>query len=236
MTETAQLNLPLLSPAQAQKHVTVNEALSRLDGMVQLRLISISQTTPPATALEGDCYGVPANAVNAWAGQAGKVAIAANGGWDFVTPRRGWRAMILDQGVVSLHDGSAWRGGGLTLSPGGAGMSIRSVEIDVPITAGSSVTSPVIFPDRSIAFGVTGLVIEEITGAATSWSLGVTGDLQRYGNGLGTAVNSFVAGPGAPLVYWTPTALELTADGGDFAGGAVRLVAHFAELSLPDWV
>ena len=31
MTDTSQLGLPLLEPAQAQKHVTVNEALVRLD-------------------------------------------------------------------------------------------------------------------------------------------------------------------------------------------------------------
>ena len=33
---TARLGLPLLQPAQAQKHVTVNEALMRLDGLVNL--------------------------------------------------------------------------------------------------------------------------------------------------------------------------------------------------------
>jgi hypothetical protein len=36
MTETANLALPLVQPAQAQKHVTVNEALARLDGLTQL--------------------------------------------------------------------------------------------------------------------------------------------------------------------------------------------------------
>ena len=31
--EPMRLQLPLLQPAQAQKHVTVNEALMRLDGL-----------------------------------------------------------------------------------------------------------------------------------------------------------------------------------------------------------
>jgi hypothetical protein len=30
--------------------------------------------------------------------------------------------------------------------------------------------------------------------------------------------------------------LIITATGGSFTGGAVRLVAHFAELAIPDWV
>ena len=36
MARTAQLDLPLVMPAQAQKHVTVNEALARLDAAAQL--------------------------------------------------------------------------------------------------------------------------------------------------------------------------------------------------------
>ena len=36
MARTAQLDLPLVAPSQAQKHVTVNEALARLDAVAQL--------------------------------------------------------------------------------------------------------------------------------------------------------------------------------------------------------
>ncbi|MBF9044843.1 DUF2793 domain-containing protein [Rhodobacterales bacterium HKCCE4037] len=235
MTETANLALPLLAPAQAQKHVTVNEALMRLDGVTQLRLNSVTVATPPA-AIDGLAYGVPTGAVNAWAGQAGNVAIASGGGWVFVPPSRGWRALVLDVGALAIFDGSEWRIGAMTLTPNGAAMTTRSVEVDVTLTAGPSVTTPVVFPARSIAYGITGRVISTITGAVTSWDVGVTGDLQRYGSGLGLPENSWVNGPGAPQVYWSPTALELTAQGGDFAGGAIRLAAHFAELSLPDLV
>ena len=43
MADTTNLTLPLLAASQAQKHVTVNEALTRLDGMVQLTLRSRSR-------------------------------------------------------------------------------------------------------------------------------------------------------------------------------------------------
>ncbi|WP_224814368.1 DUF2793 domain-containing protein [Hasllibacter sp. MH4015] len=233
MTETPELTLPLLAPAQAQKHVTVNEALMRLDGLAQLRLQSVTETTPPA-ALAGRAYGVPNGAVNAWAAQDGNVAIASGGGWIFVAPHRGWRAMVLDQGMEATFDGAGWRLGATTLSPGNASLNMKSVEFDVTLTAGASVTTPILFPARAIAFGVTGRVTAAITGAATTWDLGVAGDLQRYGSGLGVGLNSWVNGPGAPQVYWSPTALEITAQGGNFAGGTIRLVAHYAELSLPD--
>ncbi len=233
MTDTPVLALPLLAPAQAQKHVTVNEALVRLDGLAMLRLQSVGLTTPPP-ALDGAAYGVPSGAVNAWAGKAGQVAIASGGGWMFVPAQRGWRALVLSDGAQAIFDGAEWRLGALTLTPDGGSLAMKSVQVDVPLAVGSAVTTPALFPARAIAHGITGRVIADITGTVTSWDIGVAGDLQRYGSGLGTALNSWVSGPGAPQVYWSPTALEITAQGGTFAGGTIRLVAHFAELSLPD--
>jgi len=233
MTDTQNLSLPLLSPSQAQKHVTVNEALARLDGMVQLRLTSLDQTTPPAAVEDGTCYGVPAGAVNEWAGQEGMVALAQNGGWVFVAPAAGWRAWVLDAGGAAVHDGADWRVQAVTVTPGGAGLAVRSVEADVEIAAGASVTAALEFPARTLVLGATGRVIEAITGTATGWSLGDGADAARFGSGLGLALNSWVSGPAAPFPVWAPTPLLLSAEGGDFATGRVRLAVHFAALALP---
>ncbi len=235
MTDTPVLSLPLLQPNQAQKHVTVNEALARLDGLVQLRLTSIGQSIPPA-AVEGIAFGVPAGATNEWAGQSGKIAIAMNGGWEFVMPGRGWQAQIMDSGNPAIFDGQEWRVGARTLTPGGGSMAIRSAEVDVSLSAGTTVTTPVMFPARAIIFGITGLVTSTIAGTATAWELGVTGDTGRFGTGLGLAQNSWVNGPSTQTVSWTPLPLEISATGGTFTAGTIRLVAHFAELSIPDWV
>ncbi len=70
-SETARLQMALLQPAQAQKHVTVNEALMRLEALVNLVLQSVSTQTPPATVLDGQCWGVPAARHGAWVGQDG---------------------------------------------------------------------------------------------------------------------------------------------------------------------
>ncbi|MDG4649812.1 DUF2793 domain-containing protein [Roseibacterium sp. SDUM158017] len=236
MSDTANLSLPLLQPAQAQKHVTVNEALARLDGLTQLCLQSVSQAAPPVSPADGAAYGVPQGAVNAWAGKGGNVAVFVAGGWVFVAARRGWRAMVLDDGHVAVFDGTLWRAGAVTLSPGGASLAMRAAEIDVTLGAGASVATPVAFPERAIAFGVTGRVTAAISGTATAWALGVEGDAARYGTGLGLSQNAWVNGPGVPIVYWAATPLLVTPIGGEFAGGTLRLVAHFAELSLPDAV
>ncbi|NKX46313.1 DUF2793 domain-containing protein [Roseicyclus persicicus] len=234
MTDTPRLSLPLLAPAQAQKHVTVNEALVRVDGMTQLVLASASLTTPPAAAPEGTVYAVPPGGVNAWAGQDGRLALSVNGGWVFVAPQRGWRAFVLDSGLPAVWDGADWRPGAVSLSPAGASMSLSSLDIEVVLSAGPAVTTAPVIPARALLFGVTGRVTEAITGTAASWDLGVPGDTGRFGTGLGTGLNSWVNGPAAPIVYWTPTALEITAQGGSFAGGALTLVLHYAELRLPD--
>lgn len=234
MTDTPRMSLPLLAPAQAQKHVTVNEALARIDALTHLTLASIDTTVPPVASDEGDVYAVPSGAVNAWAGQEGQLAIAVNGGWVFLPPRRGWRAMVLDQGLSAVWDGSDWRMGAMTLGTAGAAMSLKTWEFEQPIAAGGTVATPLVIPPRALLFGVTGRVIAPITGSAASWSLGVAGDTGRFGTGLGLGLNSWINGPAAPIVYWDPTALVLTADGGAFSGGSVRLAIHYCELSLPD--
>jgi hypothetical protein len=47
MSETTHLLLPYLAAAQAQKHVTHNEALRLLDGLVQLAVLDRTAPRPP---------------------------------------------------------------------------------------------------------------------------------------------------------------------------------------------
>lgn len=235
MVDTAQLGLPLLQASQAQKHVTVNDALMRLDGLVQLTLVSITQQLPPVVVVDGAAYGVPVGAVNAWSGQEGKVAIGANGGWVFAVPARGWRALVADQGVGAIHDGTIWRLGQLTLSASNAGTAFHVAEIDHVLGAGPVSTTAVVIPSNAVVIGATARVITAITGSLTSWQLGNPGAVGRYGTGIGLGLGSFARGVlGQPTTFYTPTAMQLDATGGDFLGGAVRIAVHFLTLSLPE--
>lgn len=109
MSETALLNLPLLEAAQAQKHVTHNEALLRLDGLMHLSVISRTLAAPPAGFADGARYLVPASPTGGFAGQAGKLALAAGGAFLFLSPRAGWRLWVEDEARLLLFDGTAWR-------------------------------------------------------------------------------------------------------------------------------
>lgn len=233
MSETTQLGLPLLLPAQAQKHVTVNEALNRLDGLVQLVLGSVTLGTPPLAVSDGQAWGVPSGAVNEWAGQAGRIAIATNGGWDFVQPRAGWRAYVADRGGMALHDGSAWRVGHLSLSPFGAGVRVGVIEADHLIQPGAVSVTENLIPSHSLVLGVTARVIEAVSGTLTDWALGNPGAAGRYGSTLGLAVGSYARGLlSAPMAFYAPTPLELVANGGAFTSGTVRLAVHYLDLTL----
>ena len=232
---TANHDLPLLMPAQAQKHITVNDALMRLDGLVDLVLQSTMRSDPPATATDGMCWAVPPGAINDWEGQAGRIAIGANGGWIFVTPRAGRRAFILDRGVSAVYDGSEWVVGALSLGPHGSGLIAHQETTEVVITAGTSIESDLFIPSGAMVIGVTARVREAITGTLTSWRLGTSDDLSRFGQGLGTGQGSWGRGMlSQPMTYWDVAPLILTATGGAFAAGRVRLVAHWFELRLPD--
>jgi Protein of unknown function (DUF2793) len=113
MSESTHLGLPYLEAAQAQKHVTVNDALARLDALVQLAVISRGVATPPASPAEGDRYLVPDSPLGLWAGHAGKLAVFLAGAWSYVTPYEGWRLWVADEDAFLLFDGNTWNAGGV---------------------------------------------------------------------------------------------------------------------------
>lgn len=233
MTETAQLGLPLVQPAQAQKHVPVNEAFARLDALTHLVVLTVGAATPPPSA-EGHVHHVGVGATGDWAGQDGTLAIFVNGGWAFVAPKVGWRAYRADLGEMAVYDGADWAAGAGSVSPNGAGFVHRSVEIDHAVSAGATSTVSGALPANSIVYGITGRVLATIGGAAT-FEIGVSGSSNRYGSGIGVTAGAWARGiTGNPLAYYADTDVILTATGGAFDGsGSVRLAVHFAELTLP---
>lgn len=102
------LNLPLIAPSQAMKHITHNEALMRLDAITQLSVVSLGTTTPPASPVAGACYGIGAAAQGDWAGHDGALTSFFDGGWHFVTPQAGWRLWNLDTTQLMVFSGGVW--------------------------------------------------------------------------------------------------------------------------------
>ena len=108
MSETTpNLTLPYILPSQAQKHVTHNEALQRLDALVQLT-IRATLATPPGTPEDGACFLVDAGAGGLWSGKDGQIAVRQDGAWTFFVPRDGWRGWFAASGTLLIHEDGEW--------------------------------------------------------------------------------------------------------------------------------
>ncbi len=112
--DTPNLGLPFLMAAQAQKHVTHNEALRALDALVHLAVGDRDLSAPPGAPEDGDRYIVAEGGSGAWAGRDSQIAAFQDGGWAFFAPRLGWRAWIGDEALLVVWSGSEWSpvGGG----------------------------------------------------------------------------------------------------------------------------
>jgi len=114
---TTHLGLPYLSPAQAQKHVTHNEALRSLDALVQIAVLDTTATDPPAAPTEGDRYVVAVSASGAWSGHDSELAAYVDGAWAFFAPADGWIVFDLaSEALLVFHDGT-WTPVGSFLGP-----------------------------------------------------------------------------------------------------------------------
>jgi hypothetical protein len=105
---TPNLALPELAASQAQKHVTVNEALNALDALVQLAVLDRDLAAPPPAPAEGQRWLVAAGATGAWAGHDNEIAAWQDGAWTFFSPNVGWLAYVVDEGALLAFTGSGW--------------------------------------------------------------------------------------------------------------------------------
>ena len=108
---TARFALPLLATGQAQKELTHNEALTRLDLLVHGKVTSVGDDAPPAAPEPGACWIVGNAPTGAWEEHAGEVAGWTEGGWRFVVPREGLRLWIDASAGFALFTDGAWRVG-----------------------------------------------------------------------------------------------------------------------------
>lgn len=117
MATTPHLTITLLEQAQAQKEVTVNEALFRIDAVLNSGANDKDLTTPPANPAAGDVYIIPASATGVWAGKTGQVAYFDQI-WRFILPNAGLMLWVIDEAKHYIYNGGVWNvvntsGGGM---------------------------------------------------------------------------------------------------------------------------
>jgi hypothetical protein len=108
MTQSLHLALPYIAAAQAQKHVTHNEALRILDAIVMLAVDDRDLSIPPGAPVEGARYLVKPTGGGAFAGKDNQIAHFRDGAFAFHAPQPGWIAYVIDEGVMLVFDGNSW--------------------------------------------------------------------------------------------------------------------------------
>ena len=242
---TTNLLLPFIQAAQAQKHITHNDALRLLDGLTQISVLDRDLAAPPGSPAEGARYIVDSGATGLWAGWDGDVAFYAGGAWLRLPARTGWVVWVQDEAQVVVRIGSVW-----TPLDGAMGLLSQVASVDVAKGAlgsttgmavleqtlselsGAYVASTIEIPDRSIVLGVSTRVVTAVTGAA-SFDCGVAGETSKFGSALGTTSGSTNVGVVGPEAFYADTPIVLKANGGSFTGGAVRLAIHYITLGAP---
>jgi hypothetical protein len=246
MSNTTNLVLPYLAVGQAQKHVTLNESLRKLDAIIQLAVVSATTTAEPASPADGAVWILPAGRTGAhWSAFAvGRLAYYRDGAWVEIVPRQGWLAVVKDAGRLLVFTGAAWSPFVASLSEAntftvpqtfasahGAALALEIVEEELTL-AGASVTSSIAIPNGSICFGVSERVTEAVTGAS-SFKVGISGETAKFGDLLGLSLGSTNFGIIGPTAFYADTPIVVTANGANFTTGKVRLAIHVLRVTPP---
>ncbi|MFO0389905.1 MAG: DUF2793 domain-containing protein [Alphaproteobacteria bacterium] len=107
MATTTHIGMTLVEQSQSQKEVTVNQALTRIDALMNTGAKSRTINTPPGSPASGDVYIIAASPTGAWAGQAGKIGYFDQT-WKFITPNEGAAFWVNDENILYVFDGASW--------------------------------------------------------------------------------------------------------------------------------
>lgn len=231
MSSTGRLSLPYIVTAQAQKEVTHNDALNRLDAFVTPVVADIA-SAPPGSPAEGDLYIVGASATGDFAGQEDNLAQYLTGGWVFYTPFKWMDAFVEADDSRYAWDGSTWVPFGLIMKDTGEYLRVGHKQEDVTVSSGAFVDTTIQIPNRAILLTVNVRVTTAVTGA-TSFDVGISGETSKFGGSIGIALDSTNIGVIGPTAFYADTAVRLTANGSNFTGGVIRTTMQYLQPRGP---
>lgn len=106
--QTANLTLPYILASQNDKHVSFNAAMDVLDSVTQLIVASRTLAAPPASPAIGTSWIIAASPTGDWAGRGQQIATWLASGWQFLTPKPGWRAWVAPENLEVVFSGGVW--------------------------------------------------------------------------------------------------------------------------------
>jgi hypothetical protein len=213
MATTNHLGITLVEQSQSQKEVTVNQAFTRLDALLNTGAKSKNTNTPPGSPVTGDLYIVGASPTGVWSGQAGKLAYFDQI-WRFILPNEGISLWVNDENLIYSYDGATWVASILgetnTASNLGSGNGVFSAKVGTDLrfkslVAGSGVAISNTSNDITIAsandlaaveaLSSTGIVVRTATDTWTTRTITAGAGISiASGNGVSAnPIISFVA-------------------------------------------
>lgn len=241
------LNTPEIAESQANKYLTHNEALRRLEAVL-IRALSDSTTEQPSSPSEGDSYIIPDESTGSeWEGYSeGDVAFYMGGDWHALTPPVGLRLYIVDTGSVKQWSGTSWAVGGgvsqftgLSDTPssytdhGGKAVRVNSAQTDLEFFEAALAQHTHEVGDIQDTGGSEGQVPTIDSEGNVVWATppGAGGGESNDGTNVGTGAGVYKDKSGATLRFRSLTAgsgisidvgadeIEITATGGSGTEG-----------------
>lgn len=246
---TARLNLPYLAAAQAQKHVTLNEALSALDGLVQTAAESRTVAAQPPAPAEGALHILPNDRSGPeWSlHPPGALVRFEAGGWERLTAAAGALVFVKDEGRFAVRAAEGW-------TELGAVLDAPSLRAPAQVSANAGAL-PAPLPDTLLqlggadgaqarmvfdAFGSTGnFIFRHAQGAAAAPQPSKAGDFLGQFSAFGRGSSAYSPGARAQVRFlaaedWTDAAqgaaivFAVCPRGGGAIADAVKIAANGA--------
>lgn len=131
---TGRHQLPLLAVSQAQKELTHNEALARIDALLH-PVVEAQLATPamPTNADIGKCWLVSSAATGEWVNKSGQIACWIGGGWRYFLPVDAMRIRVKSDETDFIWSGTTWIAAPAIADPSGG--AIIDVEARAAIAA-----------------------------------------------------------------------------------------------------
>lgn len=173
---TQNLNITKLVSSQSQKEVTINEALIKVDAILNIGAVDRAVDTPPTSPSDGDLYIIGSSPTGDWATHAEEIGYYQQQ-WNFITPNEGMRIWVNDEDRLYVFDGTNWRAARDDKSfPNGAATGEVTVDFEVSrhhelLVTGNITTLWVNNPPASgVAAAMRVILTQDATGNRTiSW-------------------------------------------------------------------
>ncbi len=107
-----------------------------------------------------------------------------------------------------------------------------ALEQELTLTGAFVDATTAVIADRMIVLAVASRTTLAITGA-TSYGVGVAGNTSQFGGSLGIALGSNNIGVIGPTAFYANTPIRVTAAGGNFTAGRVRVVLYALAFNAP---